>query len=278
MRAGQAGGYGSTFLLMQSLGLLPAPQASAQTRVRLSPGGGTSVVILGAGIAGLAAAYELNNAGYKCVVLEAREHPGGRNWSIRGGTKIVFDDGTEQLCAFADGQYLNAGPARLASSHRTMLDYCRELAVPLEVEINVAHSALMQHARVNGGKPVERRQVENDIRGHVAELLGKAINRKALDQELTAEDQTRMLNFLSLYGDLDDSKFIGTDRSGYRIPPSALAPDPVKRDPIPLKELLQSNFWGSLMEEEEFGKQATMFQPIGGMDRIPVAFDARLGN
>src|SRR4051794_12000767 len=108
MRAGQTGGYGSAFLLMQSLGLLPVPQASAQAPLRLASGEGKSVVILGAGIAGLVAAYELNKAGYKCVVLEARERAGGRNWSVRRGTKIVFDDGTEQLCGFNDGQYLNA--------------------------------------------------------------------------------------------------------------------------------------------------------------------------
>ena len=58
--------------------------------------------------------------------------------------KIVFTDGSQQTCAFGEGQYLNAGPARLPSTHRTMLGYCREFAVPLEVEVNASHSALMQ--------------------------------------------------------------------------------------------------------------------------------------
>ena len=32
----------------------------------------------------------------------------------------------------------------------------------------------------------------------------------------------------------------------------------------------------SILEDEEFGKQAGIFQPVGEMDRIPAAFDARL--
>jgi deazaflavin-dependent oxidoreductase (nitroreductase family) len=40
-------------------------------------GNGTTVLVLGAGVAGLAAAYELEKAGYRCEVLEARDRPGG---------------------------------------------------------------------------------------------------------------------------------------------------------------------------------------------------------
>ena len=76
-----------------------------------------------------------------------------------------------------------------------MLSYCREFAVPLEVTVTTSHSALMQSPGLNGGKPVERRQVGNDMRGHIAELLTKAIDRRALDRELNAEDKSRMLTF-----------------------------------------------------------------------------------
>ena len=54
---------------------------------------GTRVLILGAGIAGLATAYELEKAGYACEILEARERPGGRNWTVRGGTTETEIDG-----------------------------------------------------------------------------------------------------------------------------------------------------------------------------------------
>ena len=45
-----------------------------------------------------------------------------------------------------------------------------------------------------------------------------------------------------------------------------------------MRALLDANLWEGLMYDEEFNWQATMFQPIGGMDRIPFAFEKRLGN
>ena len=43
-----------------------------------------NVGLAGAGIAGLAAAYEMRRAGFDCTVLEARERPGGRMAVRRG--------------------------------------------------------------------------------------------------------------------------------------------------------------------------------------------------
>ena len=44
----------------------------------------TSVIIIGAGVAGLAAAGELSAAGFDAIILEARERPGGRVYSVAG--------------------------------------------------------------------------------------------------------------------------------------------------------------------------------------------------
>jgi monoamine oxidase len=54
-----------------------------------------SVVVMGAGLAGLAAAYELTQAGYEVTVLEAQTRPGGRVHTVRD--------------AFADGLYAEGG-------------------------------------------------------------------------------------------------------------------------------------------------------------------------
>ena len=43
---------------------------------------GASVLVLGAGLAGMTAAYELRKAGYKVQILEYNDRPGGRNWSL----------------------------------------------------------------------------------------------------------------------------------------------------------------------------------------------------
>ena len=86
-------------------------------------------MILGAGIAGMVAAWELQKSGYSCTLLEARDRSGGRNRTIRNGTRVEMTDGTTQTCGFEDGQYFNAGPARLPSQDVTMLGYCREFGV-----------------------------------------------------------------------------------------------------------------------------------------------------
>ncbi len=280
MGVGKAGGYSAAFTMMQSLGLLGVPKASGEeTKLKPVAGNGAKVVILGGGIAGLVAAYELGKAGYACTVLEPRDRVGGRNWTIRSGADVAFTDGSNQRCQFADGLYFNAGPARLPSIHTTMLGYCKELGVPLEVEINTSRSALMQCDNLNQGKAVQLRQVVNDTRGHVSELLAKSINKGALDEELTSADKERMVEFLRQYGDLSpDLFFKGTDRSGYKVPPGAGAQMPQPKDPLDMHALLDANLWEGMLSEDVIDWQATMFQPIGGMDRIPAAFQKKLGN
>ena len=122
MRVGQAGGYGAAFATMQSLGLMPMKGVLAEP-IHAAPGTGTGtkVVVLGAGIGGLVSAYELRKLGYDVTVLEARERPGGRNWTGRNGTKVEFVDGTVQTINWEEGNYQNLGPARLPSTHWTML-------------------------------------------------------------------------------------------------------------------------------------------------------------
>lgn len=277
MRASQTGGYGAAFVLMQSLGLLPIPEAVIDSPLHLVDGHGTRVVILGGGIAGLVSAYELGKAGWSCTILEARQRPGGRNWSIRNGTEVEFTDGTRQTCAFEPEHYFNAGPARLPSTHQTMLGYCHELGVSLEIEINSSRSALMQADALNSGVAVPERRVVNDTRGHVSELLAKSIKKGALDQEITADDRERMIEFLRQYGDLNpDLLFKGTDRSGFKVPPGAGPAAPVPNDPLAMHQLLDADLWYGMLVEDVIEWQPTMFQPVGGMDRIPYAFASRL--
>jgi monoamine oxidase len=279
-QVGRAGGFGASYLIMQSLGLLPIPPSRASVlQLPETLGKGKSVVILGAGIAGMVAAWELSKAGYSCVILEARGRAGGRNWTIRNGTRVEMTDGTTQTCSFDESNYFNAGPARLPSQHVTMLGYCREFGVPLEVEVNTSRSSLLRSERLNGGKPVEQRQVVNDTRGHVAELLSKAIRRNALDQEMSAADNERMLEFLRTYGDLSPDYFYkGSERSGFKVLPGAGEQAGEIRDPLDMRALLDAKLWDGIFTEEVFPWQATMFQPVGGMDRIPAAFEKRLAH
>jgi monoamine oxidase len=259
---------------------LIASPSGTPSRFRLPPesGKGIKVAILGAGIAGMVAAYEMRKAGFDCTVLEARDRPGGRNWTVRRGTKVEFTDGTSQTCAYDEGLYLNAGPGRIPSIHQTILGYCRELEVPMEVEVNTSRGTLLQSEAAFAGRPVEQREVINDTRGHVSELLAKAIRQGALDGDMRAEDRERILAFLRSYGDLgSDYVYSGSSRAGLKRMPGAGDIDEELREPLPMHALLDAAFWRGILQEETFDMQATMFQPVGGMDRIPYAFARKLG-
>ncbi|WP_370245732.1 flavin monoamine oxidase family protein [Acidipila sp. EB88] len=280
-RVGQAGGFGATFLTMQGMGLLGAPRVAAAEPLRIAPGEGNGhkVVVLGGGIAGLVAAYELRQAGFACTVLEARERPGGRNYTVRGGDKVVLEGFDTQTCGFDQGNYQNVGPARLPSIHSTILGYCRKFGVELQVEVNTSRSSMLQNDAVNDGKPMVQREVINDTRGHVSELLMKCVSSGSLDQEMSGEDKQRMLAFLRYYGPLDEAgKYTGSDRAGYSKPAGAGDDAGVLSKPIDMHTLLAEDFWQGILFEEAFDMQATMMQPVGGMDRIPFAFAKELGD
>ncbi len=278
-RVGMAGGVNAAFLSMHALGLMRPEEAPAPLALPAGSGAGVKVVILGGGIAGLVAAYELRAAGYSCTVLEARARPGGRNYTVRGGTQVVLNDFPVQTSEWDEGHYQNVGPARLPSIHTNILGYCRKLGVELQVEVNTSRSSYLQNDKVNGGKPLVQRQVANDTRGHVSELLMKCMSSGGLDAEFSKDDRDRMLAFLRIYGPLDDAgKYNGSDRAGYVKPAGAGEDAGVLSQPIDMHTLLAEDFWQGILFEEAFDMQATMMQPVGGMDRIPYAFAKSLGD
>ena len=114
---------------------------------------GASVLILGPGMAGMTAAYELRNAGYKVQVLEYNARPGGRNWTLRGGDTYTELGGATQTCEFDKGLYINPGPWRIPYHHQNLLHYCELLGVKLEPFVQVNYNAYLHSQHAFDGKP-----------------------------------------------------------------------------------------------------------------------------
>src|SRR5260370_20478975 len=93
---------------------------------------GASVLILGAGLAGMTAALELRKAGYQVRILEFNSRAGGRNWTLRGGDSFTELGGFKQTCEFEQGLYINPGPWRIPYHHHALVPYCKRLGCALE--------------------------------------------------------------------------------------------------------------------------------------------------
>ena len=244
---------------------------------------GASVLVLGAGLAGMVAAYELTKAGYKVQILEYQNRPGGRNYSVRGGDKVVEIDGTTQNCGFAPGNYLNPGPWRIPHHHRTLLHYCKHFGVELEPFIQLNHNAFVHNSNAFGGKPQRYKELSVDFKGHVAELLGKALNAGALDQKVTKEDKEKLLEAMREWGVLDkdmaySSNLKASDQRGFaRAPGGGVDGVPLPSTVNGLADVLGSHIWTQLNFFDSNVMQTTMFQPKGGMDMIGKGFARQVG-
>ena len=239
---------------------------------------GASVVILGAGLAGMTAAIELERAGYAVSVLEYNARPGGRNWTLRGGDVYTELGGATQKCEFDAGLYLNPGPWRIPYHHYAILDYCRRFGVTLEPFIQLNHNAYLHSASAFDGKPQRIRDVKADFDGGVAELLAKATKKGALDDAVSTEDQEILLEALRSLGALDkDFRYRTGENSaahrGYaKHAGGGLSAEPIAGDPVGLHDILKSRLWRGLQSFLLYDFQTTMFQPVGGMGRIGEAF------
>jgi monoamine oxidase len=86
------------------------------------------VIVLGAGLAGLAAAYELRRAGHDVMVVEARDRAGGRVHTVRQ--------------PFAEGLHAEAGGLFIPQNHDLTLGYARSFGLSLEPAMPLFESRL----------------------------------------------------------------------------------------------------------------------------------------
>ena len=280
---GSVAGSAAMYQAMTSLGF--ASETNYKGPIKLAGDTkGASVLVLGAGLAGMTAALELGAAGYKVQLLEFNSRPGGRNWTLRGGDRFTELGGATQTCDFEDGLYLNPGPWRIPYHHRALLDYCKRLGVALEPFVQLNHNALLHASTAFGGRPQRIRDIKTDFQGHVSELLAKVTRQGKLDEAVTAEDKEILLQALRSWGALDrdyayKANLISGAYRGYaKDPGGGLGAAPVAGEIIKLKDILQSRLWASLRNFSLHEFQTTMFQPVGGMDMIGKAFAREVGD
>jgi monoamine oxidase len=160
------------------------------------------MLVLGAGLAGMLAAYELTKAGYKVQVLEfqgrtgeqldpARRRHGDRDWRrhAEGG-----------LCA-------RQLPQPRPGAFPTPPDPAA-LLPGTGVELNLCADQHQRHDPFGQGvwRGAQRhRELAVDFNGHVAELMVKAANAGALDNTITRADKEKLLIAMREWGILDKS-------------------------------------------------------------------------
>lgn len=280
---GTVAGAAAMYSAMGSMGLAQPSNWRGRMDLEGAPEGVT-ILILGAGLAGMTAAFELRNAGYTVKVLEYREKAGGRCWTLRGGDTYTELGGFEQQVGFAEGNYFNPGPWRIPSDHFAVLDYCKRFGVKLEPFIQVNYNAYLHNSEAFDGKPQRFKEISTDFRGHVSELLAKVVNQKALDEAVSEDDAALLLDALKRYGALnnDYEYVIGEESSAYRgwAKPEGggASGKPEPSEPHPLSVVLQSRLWNRLTAGDNLHMQSTIFEPIGGMDMIAKGFEAEVGD
>lgn len=279
---GMTAGSAAMYQAMTSFGLAAESGYKGPADLSGDPKG-ASVLVLGAGLAGMTAALELRQAGYSVQVLEFNDRPGGRNWTLRGGDRYTELGGATQTCGFDQGLYINPGPWRIPYHHHGVLAYCRRLGVALEPFQQLNHNALLHNTKGFGGKPQRIRDIKTDFQGHVSELLAKATQQGKLDEAVSTEDREILLQALKAWGALDKDYAYkagetSADFRGYaKDAGGGLGAEPVPGEPIGLSDILSSRLWRSLQSFALYEFQTTMFQPVGGMDMIGKAFAGQLG-
>jgi monoamine oxidase len=184
---------------------------------------------------------------------------------------------------FDEGQYFNAGPSRIPHHHGLTLHYCKELKVPVQVYNNVNENAyyFSEGKGPLSNKKIRVREVHNDMRGWTAELLAKGMDGGQLDTGMSKEDGLKLIEYLRAEGGLDiDKLYKASARRGYMESPGPGDREGKIGEPHTLLAMLQSglldpDFYN--VAEYTYELQGTLFQAVGGMDRIAAAFEQQVG-
>ncbi|MDR7419051.1 MAG: flavin monoamine oxidase family protein [Armatimonadota bacterium] len=243
---------------------MTSPEYLALARHGLGPRTSSSktVVIVGAGMAGLVAAYELRRAGHDPIVLEAQPRIGGRIFTMRE--------------PFAPGLYAEAGAMRIPKAHTLTLAYVEQFGLktfPFAMNNRRAY----YHLR---GRRVRVEEAERDPglldfemadheRGRsIAELWEAAL--RPIAQVLEAKGDAAWPEIVAEYDQYSVREFLeAKGMSEGAIEAFGLLFN---------QEALMNSSFLELLREEVGGFYTDMVQIADGMDRLPRALFAKVSD
>ena len=267
---------------------------------------GKRALILGAGVGGLTTAFELlhHETGMAVTVLEAHSRTGGRCLSLRTGDTLtedcdseLFDSqpGETQVIRFkqpvGDAEpYLNAGPGRIPSSHKRLLNYLRDFGVAVEIYVMNSMSNLVYMDKGPlSKKPYVYRQLDHNVRGWLAQMVYDHADELLAESKLAVDPKKQqalaqnLRELMISFGELDAkgryAPTPGTDgfenaisRAGFDVLPGVAAGKIAEA--LKPQDLLESEFWKQtrFYQPVDFLWQQAIFQPVGGMDQVQHAF------
>jgi monoamine oxidase len=211
---------------------------------------GVSVIVAGAGLAGLTAAYELMSMGAEVVVLDARDRVGGRVWTIHEG--------------FTDRQHAEAG-GDLIDEEQTAI---RELAGSLDVRLTRILRGGFGFVRLDGaGRPRLLKRTTTRGWDRLPEVLAPWIKPYKLaeqrwDSPITSEIARRSVaQWLDETHADDDLRAMMTGLRGFFLA------DPEELSLVALVDQFANS--------DELGR-SHLYRIVGGNDRLPAALADKL--
>jgi monoamine oxidase len=207
----------STYSLITSCAEDGSPAVQPGTSSTAAPGSPLDVIVVGAGMSGLAAARTLHDQGYRVLIVEARDRPGGRVWTSRAWPNTPLDMGASWIQGVEDNPISDLAERFdvevVASDSDAVILYDTEGYEVDEDEVDELDEALDELlAELNDA----REELDEDI------SLGAAMNEALAEWELSAEEEKAAwfaisTNIVQEYAaDVDDlSLFYWDDDGGF---------------------------------------------------------------
>ena len=218
------------------------------------------VIVVGAGIAGLTAAYRLRQAGVPVALYEAQDRIGGRMWSLRNH--------------FADGQVAELGGELIDTGHATIRALARELGIALD-DLAADDPALATDVWFFGGRRRTEAEVVEAFRPVAARIERDLATLRGDDVSYVTPAGAESLDRMSLAEWLDGAGVSGWFRSLLDVAyTTEYGMEPGEQSALNLLLLIDP----TPQPFRVFGESDERFHTHDGNDAIPLELGRRLGD